>query len=213
MKKLIYSLLIGISALSAIILDYQGFFELYKYCKPLTTILILFYPILFWNKNNIKYNSLIILALTFCLIGDVYLLDDSRFVYGLASFLIAHLFFSFAFTSVRGFSKNYWLLLLLLMFGGAYLLYLKSSLGDYIIPVSIYISVILFMCWQALSLGVHDKRKVLMTIGFAAVMFAFSDAVIAYNKFKNPFALSGLFILPTYWCSIYLLASSTIRLN
>lgn len=213
MVKIMYSILIAVSAIIAIVVNHQGHFEIYKIFKPLTTVLILALPILFWNSKNPKYNYLIIAALVFCLIGDVLLLYEDKFLYGLASFLIGHLFFATAFISIQGFNKNLLPIIILLLFGGGYLLYLKSSLGDFLFPVVIYISVIVFMTWQAISLSINNSKKVFAMIAIAAVLFTFSDAVIAYDKFKDPFDFAGLLVLSTYWCAIFLFANSTQLLN
>ena len=209
MTKKVYLLFITLAAFLAITLDYQGLFNYYKYAKPITTILILAFPILFWNKKNAKYNYLIISALIFCLIGDIFLLWEDGFLFGLASFLIAHLIFSSAFVSIQGFNKKPWLLILLLLIGASYLIFLRPHLGDFFLPVLIYVLVILFMNWQAIGLSIKKHEKAYTWIAWAAAIFAFSDATIAYNKFVNSFSFSGIVVLSTYWLAISIFAYST----
>ena len=190
-------------------MDHQGRFELYRYLKPITTILILAFPIIFWNKKNVKYNLYIISALVFCLIGDVFLLREDQFIYGLGSFLIAHLIFSFGFITLNGLTKRILPFFILLFIGGAYLLFLKPGLGELFIPVIIYLTVILFMVWQAIGVSLDGQKDDLKLLGVAACLFAFSDALIAFNKFIQPMEYAGIFVLSTYWLAIFFMAAST----
>ena len=47
-----------------------------------------------------------IAGLVFALLGDVLLLKEAYFTYGLGAFLIAHLFFTYAFVGIDGFQTN-----------------------------------------------------------------------------------------------------------
>jgi len=181
----------------------------YQLFKPLTTILILGLPILFWNKENTRYNYLIISALVFCLIGDVLLLKEELFVYGLGSFLLGHLIFVAAFASIQGINKNMGTLLALAVIGGLYFYFIMPSLGSLTVPVLVYVTVITMMNWQAVSLAINNRKGVFMMIGFAALLFSFSDSMIAYHKFVSPLKYSSVLILLTYWTSIFLFAFST----
>ena len=60
------------------------------------------------------------------------------------------------------------------------------------------------MNWQALSLVITSHELIFIGIAIASVLFSFSDAVIAYNKFKSPFKIAEILILSTYWISIYI---------
>ena len=96
----VFNFLIAISASVAIIFGLAADILMLAIFKPLTTILIIGFPLLFWNDAKPKYNITILIALVFCLVGDVFLLDDDMFIYGLGSFLIGHLFFTIAIISV-----------------------------------------------------------------------------------------------------------------
>ena len=150
----IYILAIGIflSSVFAIYFKVKEKKSLYGWFKPLTTILIIGLAIWINYLNYTTYNIFIILGLFFGLVGDIYLLKDARFVKGLVAFLIAHLFFIGAFIAVNGFVFNIIPLLYLTVFAVIYFSYLRSKLGNYLVPVIVYISIIVVMCWQALSL-------------------------------------------------------------
>nr|WP_299170734.1 lysoplasmalogenase [uncultured Allomuricauda sp.] len=198
-----------ISALAAIIFDYLGQTFLYSICKPLTTVLIL--SLLFFVTNNRmwQFKNIIIAALIFCLIGDVLLLKEEYFVFGLGSFLIGHLLFATGFIKLEGFQYRWTLLFILMAIGGGLFIWLQPDLGSMEIPVGVYVIVIVFMAWQGTGLFLKQQQKVYSLIGIAVLLFMFSDTIIAINKFKTTFKLSGLVILSTYWLSISLIANAS----
>jgi uncharacterized membrane protein YhhN len=89
-----------LSAIAAVSFDYWGCHELYEIFKPLTTVLIILIPMLYGWRAPKMYWSLTVAGLLLCLIGDIFLLDGENFVFGLASFLIAHILFTVSFVSV-----------------------------------------------------------------------------------------------------------------
>lgn len=212
MKLRAWSILIIISALCAIYLQFSNI-ELYNYAKALTTVLVVLVPVLFPRKTSKKYRNLIVLGLLFCLVGDVFLLDDAYFIAGLASFLVGHLVFTYAFLSLKGFQKKYGIFSVLLLIGFSYFYYLKPSLGEITIPVGIYILVIVLMNWQALSLYVLEKSKIFLMISIGAILFLISDSILAFDKFKEPFPFAGVLILATYWAAISMFAFSTVTIE
>ncbi len=213
MKLKVWSILIIISAVSAIYTQYTGAVEWYNYLKAITTILIVLVPILFSKPNQKKYKNLIVFGLVFCLIGDVFLLDNDYFIAGLASFLIGHLIFTYAFLSLKGFQKKYGIFSILLLIGITYFMYLRPYLGEITIPVAIYILVIVLMNWQALGLYALEKNKAFLMISLGAILFLISDSILAYDKFKEPFSFAGILILSTYWAAISMFSYSTLFIN
>lgn len=83
----------GIAAISAELFNSPLFIAL----KPLCTISILAYLLLFRNTAINSFSKRIGIGLFFCLVGDTFLLFESYFIWGLASFLVAHLIFLYAF--------------------------------------------------------------------------------------------------------------------
>ena len=150
-----------------------------------------------------------VIALLFCLAGDILLLKEAYFIFGLGSFLIAHLFFAYGFVVLEGFYFTWWSFLSFLGLGICILFWLKPDLGNLELPVAIYIFVISFMAWQGIGLFHKKRTREYALIAIAVLLFMFSDMMIAVNKFKNPFHLSGIVILSTYWMSIGLIANAT----
>ncbi|MCL6267363.1 lysoplasmalogenase [Flagellimonas myxillae] len=203
------NILVFFSACIAIAADFWDKEPLFKIFKPLTTILVT--GLLFFGQNQklTKFKTMVITALFFCLVGDILLLEENWFVFGLGAFLIAHLLFAYGFVVLEGFYSNWKSLLAFLGLGISILFWLKPDLGSLELPVTIYIFVIIFMAWQGTGLFLKEKKNAYALIAIAVMLFMFSDTMIAVNKFKAPFKWSGLVILSTYWLSIALIANGT----
>jgi len=209
--KRILNALIFLGAITAIVLDNQKN-NWYYGLKPLTTLLVLLIPFLAKGVHS-TFRRLLILALCFCLLGDVLLLKEDYFVFGLDSFLIAHLVFAKAFLGLQGFQKNIASAMVLLAIGIGLYTWLYPDLGALKYPVAAYVLVILFMAWQGIGLYIHKKTKGYGFIALGVGFFLFSDSMIAGDKFKAPFELSGVVILSTYWLAITLIANSAYRIT
>ncbi len=207
MKKTLLPIAILISGAWAILSSYQGNFNIYQILKPLTTILIIGLALLSVNTDK-TYSRSLITALVFCLLGDILLLNEGYFLFGLSAFLIAHVVFTYAFSRMYGFYKNYLPLLVLVAVCGSYFLYLKPGLQDFTIPVAVYMTAIIIMAWQAIGLYLQDRQRAFLYIAMGALLFTLSDALLALNKFKQPFVLADMLILATYWGAVYLFACS-----
>ena len=96
MNKKVLVVLVVISAVLAMVaqaLEHKLFFVL----KPLTTVLIIALAMRHWKDDHRDKTKTIVVALCFCLLGDVFLLEETYFVYGLSAFLVAHLLFAWVF--------------------------------------------------------------------------------------------------------------------
>ncbi len=205
--KLFYSALILLAAILAIYFNSIGNAPLFTVLKPLTTILILLFAVVFGIKKS-KFHKWMVIGLCFCLVGDTLLLEDSYFAFGLAAFLLAHLCFSYGFICLGGFKKYMFPLFLLGLFGLGYYWILFDALNALKVPVLLYFLVILFMAWQGIGLRIWKATRPHTFIALAVLLFIISDGMLAWAKFKEPFPLDGILILATYWTSIFLLALS-----
>lgn len=211
-RKLIINLLCLVSASLAIYFEMSGNRDAYVFLKPLTTILIMSH-LFFLPKNGLhQFRNGIIAALFFCLLGDVLLLFESFFVYGLVAFLLGHILFAVAFIKLKGIYLHWGSFVALFGTGIALFFWLKPDLRTFMMPVALYVLVISFMAWQGVGLFLRDKRRVFQWIALAVLLFMFSDTVLAIAKFKSPFYLSSLVILVTYWLSIALIANAAYRI-
>ncbi|MEX0316021.1 MAG: lysoplasmalogenase [Allomuricauda sp.] len=211
-SRKIINVLSVISAITAIVFDFFDYTLLYSIFKPLTTILILSLLFFVQNSELSKFKNIIIVALIFCLIGDIFLLKDEYFVLGLGSFLLGHVLFATGFIKLEGFHIRWISLLVLAGIGAGLFFWLQSDLGAFELPVGIYVVVIVFMAWQGTGLFLKKQQRAYALIGIAVLLFMFSDTIIAINKFKSPIKLAGPIILSTYWMSIALIANATYSL-
>ena len=108
-----------VAFLSAIIAIYLDFIDHISYdlFKPLTTILVILIPIIHGNRKLKNYLYLTIVALLFCLIGDILLLRESQVVWGLAACLIAHLLFMFRYIAIDKFKLYFSPLIIMYLIG------------------------------------------------------------------------------------------------
>lgn len=147
----------------------------------------------------------IVVALGFSWIGDVLLMFESRnanfFIFGLAAFLLAHIFYIILFDQIRVKEKARQSLLPLLPLAIYYFLLislLQPHLGGMQKPVSIYGLIICIMLSFAIDLWRITDRQVSFYIIPGALFFVVSDSVLAINKFYRSFEYAGIAIMFTY---------------
>ena len=205
--QVIISMLIGISATLCIIGKYMNNQILVYIFKPLTTLLIIILACLGGIKNNINYQYLVYLGLIFSLFGDIFLMLPKKFIQGLISFLIAHIFFLFFFIN-QAISVNWWLIGVFVIIGTSIYLFLLPHLNKMKIPVLIYLIVIFSMAWRGWEVLLTNQNKSGAIFALASILFIFSDTNIAFNKFRKSYISAEFFILSTYYISIWLIALS-----
>lgn len=204
----IINILIAISAVLAMIMELLGHRTVYLALKPLTTILVISLLLVITKRKYTRFKSIMLTALLFCLMGDILLMFPAYFVFGLAAFLLAHLLFASGFVNLKGFRSHWVSFVTLYVIGTLLFFWLKPGLGQFMIPVAVYVVVICFMAWQGIGLFLMEKRKEFLWIGIAVLLFMFSDTMIAIAKFKTDFDHSSILILSTYWLSIGLIANA-----
>ena len=151
---------------------------------------------------------LLSIALLFSSLGDIFLAlrNGNYFVFGLLSFLVAHLFFITLW--IRHWSpplqtsgKQKLLVVTLLVFLAAMLWWLLP-IPNLSIPVAVYMCVLTTMVMTA---ALADFKSNWVVIG--AVLFLLSDTLIALSTFKDVVGgrLAGLLIWSTYYLAQYLM--------
>lgn len=199
----------GILALTAIFFAQYDFHEGFWVLKPLTTFSVLMIPLFFGVSINRKYFRRLLVALAFCLVGDVFLLSEEWFLFGLGSFFIAHLFFILAFITYRGLYLKALPLAVLALIGTLFYFLIYNDLGDLKIPVLIYIVCLVFMSWQAIGLYDRYQNRRFRFVMMGSFLFLISDALLALNKFTLSFDFAEILVLATYWTAIGAFAIST----
>ena len=189
--------------------------------KPTLMIMLAFYFYLESKPDISSFAKKILAALVFSWGGDVFLMFQGYFLPGLISFLIAHVFYILAFTenvhraSERRSTMNIILLALPFLFFSTVLFsFLLPNLGEMMIPVGVYTSVITVMGISAAirpnSVGKESYALVLS----GAVIFMLSDSTIALNKFiyNGELPYARVVIMVTYLLAQYLIVQGCLKL-
>ncbi|MBW1687872.1 MAG: lysoplasmalogenase [Deltaproteobacteria bacterium] len=203
------SLLVFASGIACIRADMAGRRIGVYVFKPLTMLFVLSLALQSSASTSSLYAWLIVAGLLFSLAGDILLmLPSDRFAAGLASFLVAHLFYITAFAADAGFGSAPLALLPFVLGSAALYPLLRPNLGRLEIPVLLYMLVIAVMAWQAVArwLAVGQLGALLACIG--AVLFVVSDALLALDRFHRRLPAAPALKLGTYFSGQWLIALS-----
>lgn len=178
--------------------------ELYKVFMKLIPMALI---ILLAHQTKIifsrTYKKLILSGLWICMIADAAIF---WFLAGLVTFFIGHIFYIFAFRHVSRKPVPKWVGLILLFYSATMAVWLAGTQfqSDSIllgVAIIAYITIILIMCWQAIR-----TRMPLAIIG--ALLFIFSDSVLAIDRFIEPIPNRDAFVMITYYAAQFSLAKS-----
>jgi uncharacterized membrane protein YhhN len=159
------------------------------------------------------YYHYLLAGLIFCLIGDVCLAlpQEKAFRVGLVSFLVGHVLYIFAFSSLI--RIDHWMspwLLVIFCLSALVFVWLRPHLKSMLIPVLFYILVITVMvsgAWAVFgksSFPVYGRVFILL----GSLCFYFSDIFVATNKFIKEEYRNRLLGLPLYYTGQFFLAFS-----
>ena len=194
--------------------------EIQNIFKPmLMPILMLF--VFVNSKLSSSFSKLIFFALLFSGFGDVFLMPYvDNFMLGLASFLIAHIFYIVAFIKgnnlIEGVKKSIKSTVVLLLAYSALVYVLVTNMLAVetdvvmILAVVVYASVITLMVLSTFSLYANNASLETKLMMIGAILFMFSDSVIAINKFVIEIPLSGLWIMSTYTLAQFLITTGSV---
>ncbi|UJR38302.1 hypothetical protein I4U23_030972 [Adineta vaga] len=184
------------------------------------------------SHHNLSTERLcLIISLVFSCLGDILLMQrrNHLFVFGLASFLIAHI--SYVISFIVRFRHE----------GEAFKRRLTiSALIKTMIPFLAYIALMLYILCPKLHVDREETKGLLMPVVFytfvivsmayisylrdrktpgfwsvfiGAVFFVLSDTLIAFNRFVMPIPVAGLFVMFTYGLGQYLITIGTLQTN
>ena len=186
--------------------------------KPLLIPLLILF--LYFSKNTVSHKKLIVTGLFFSWLGDIFLLFDARnnlfFIFGLVCFLTTHIFYIIYFLKIASstislLKKQPWVILLVIAYGSVLVWLLYPHLGDLKIAVIIYAAVIctMLLCSLHIFLKVNTPANVFYLAG--AAFFVLSDSLLAIDKFYQPFAFAGVYIMLTYCAAQYFIVNGFIK--
>ncbi|CAM1358070.1 Uncharacterized membrane protein YhhN [Tenacibaculum sediminilitoris] len=153
-------------------------------------------------------------ALFFSFWGDVFLLDKTNFfVFGLASFLVAHVVYikiitNFLYKDLAVKILTSAIPFVLLFVGLLGLIY--NNLGDLLLPVIVYGVAISTFGTAALLNYRQQKTTGNSWLLLGAILFIASDSLIALNNFYTPKRLFDIAIIILYIVSQYLIVKAII---
>ncbi len=208
----------GISVFYLLLL-FTGQDEIAWYLKP---ILLPFLILETYSSENFKTKNLLLSALLFSWIGDIILMFADKgelyFIFGLVSFLIAHIIFILLFTKQEkentSSNKLFWVGIIIVgfyLFGMLVILY--PSLGDLKIPVTVYAITISTMLLMAIKGYFNWRKPNNLTVLLGALIFVSSDSILAINKFHSTLPQSGFLIMITYIVAQFLITKGILGLN
>ncbi len=168
--------------------------------------------LLLYSRSTTPGKNLLLAGLFFSWMGDVFLLFEYKyalfFILGLASFLTTHIFYIIYFLRIRSanvslLKKQPLLIVLVAAYGICLVWLLYPHLKDLKLPVMAYAAVIctMLLCSLHIFLKVNKKAAVFYLLG--ALSFVLSDSLLAIDKFYQPFAFAGIFIMLTYCAAQY----------
>jgi len=155
------------------------------------------------NVFSSTYKRIIVAGLFICMIADGVIY---WFLAGLITFFIGHIFFIFAFRHVSRKPVPIWAATLLLLYGATMAFWVAGSqfsAGEFILAIAIiaYILIILTMGWTAI------QTRIPLAIS-GALLFIFSDSVLAIDRFVYDIPYRDAFVMLSYYAAQFFIAVS-----
>ncbi|WP_144510505.1 lysoplasmalogenase [Bacillus sp. FJAT-22090] len=171
--------------------------------KLIPMLLILVFAFIQPSVGLRKYKILIMTGLFICMLADGLIY---WFIIGLITFLIGHVWYIFAFRHTKAAAIPKWGAFLLIAYGISMVIWIAGTLWtqeEFILAIAvvIYIVVILLMGWSAFQTA--NKFAII-----GAILFIFSDSILAINRFIVDIPYSDALIMITYYGAQFLFAFS-----
>lgn len=207
--SLLELLLIAVAVL-ATVSSTLGLLTLHFISKPLTMLIAIIFVAIRAHKSGAasRFDTLLVAALAASLAGDVFLmLPGIYFIPGLASFLVAHLFYLALYRRGVPWFPSQRALLATLGVGAAMYAWVWGGLGDPVLKVAVaaYVSVIALMVAQAIGRATVQRDAASVAVAIGACVFMLSDSLIAINRFVQPVPMVSLAVLTTYYVAQFMM--------
>jgi uncharacterized membrane protein YhhN len=222
MKKIFFYLFLIVSA-GVIISTLTDAPLVHLVCKPAIMFTLGLY---YWMTQHSRQESKsvpLVVAIIFSCAGDVLLMlqqmNPDFFMVGLGAFLVAHVFYIFAYKQHQGVESTEELqglrkirfALPIVLSGTGLITILYNHLGNLKIPVVIYACVLTYMVLVALfRFGKTNIVSFTMVFG-GAILFMISDSLIAINKFLEPLSMANFWVMITYISAQFLIVSGILK--
>ena len=185
-----------------------GMVELHRVFKPLTMVLAIALVATRPRAPGFaRFDALLMAALAFSLLGDVFLMLPGRFIPGLVVFLIAHLCYVALLRQGVGWLPRPAALAATLGVGAAIYALLFPGLDPVLKgAVAAYVVVIAVMAAQAIGRAAALRDPASLAVAIGAVFFMASDTLLALNRFWQPLPMAQFWVLATYYVAQTLIA-------
>lgn len=215
-KRWVFLLLLLLTAIDLLFLSTGDPNRIFS--KPLLMPLLIWLYVSEVDKHN-TFTRLIIAALFFSWLGDIFLmfdhLDSIYFILGLSSFLTTHILYILYFLRISGngsYLKQRPLMLLVIVAYTIELLYILWPRLDMMrIPVTVYALVISTMLATAAWQYGKIKSAIALLFTAGALLFVLSDSALALNRFHDPIPGGGIFVMLTYVAAQTMIVLGSIR--
>lgn len=190
--------------------------------KPLLMPMLMIWFLFDENALSSVIRKCVFISLIFSMGGDIFLMfhADHLFVFGLSSFLLAHVLYIVGFWhQVSGslpWGGRFVLSLPYILFILGFLYILKGHIlrndatAPLFIPVVVYASVIGIMGMAASWRVSSTNRRSFYFILFGALLFILSDSMIAINKFVSSIPYVAVWVMSTYVTAQFLIVKGTL---
>lgn len=190
--------------------------------KPLFMIALMIFH---WKQLHGKFgffSKMVQFGLFFSWLGDIALMIDEQFpilfVIGLGAFLIAHIGYALGFVQTITTSgkpldlgRSVLIALPFALFTGAFFYYIKDGIpNELFAPVLAYTVVISLMGMTAAIRYDHVDSKSYNWIVIGAILFIFSDCVIAVNKFYYDFDYDAILNMALYLTGQFMITAGAV---
>ncbi len=172
------------------------------FTKPFLLPLLIVYYLQLCSKNDLTLEKVFVIGLVFSFFGDLFLLFDWGFIFGLGSFLIAHVLYIITFYNYKIVNKPI-LIVFILVYLVSFLCFLFPHLNEMKIPVIIYAIIISMMLYY----GFCSKNKWLI---LGALLFVISDSILSFNLFIKVYLETELLVMITYVTAQFLLIKGVV---
>ncbi len=219
MRKIIISVFVLVSCveLSVVFFMEQG---ADIFIKPVIMLTLGLYYLASVAKE--ERSMLVVLAVLFCCGGDTFLMlqhiNSSFFIFGLVSFLIAHVLYTLSYRNhahetdeneLQGIQKIRFAFPIVLA-GTGLIIVLYPVLGDLRFPVIVYALILVIMVLNALFRYGRTTYKSFWMVFTGAVLFMVSDALLAVNRFLEPVEAGTFWVMFTYISAQFLIVEGLI---
>jgi uncharacterized membrane protein YhhN len=190
---------------------------LYDVSKPaLMPALLLYY---LFSCDPVNRSQAVVLGIVSSFAGDLLLMRSEYFIAGLVAFLVAHVFYIFAYRqlqdddsqdSLQGLQRIR-LAFPIILAGSGLVIILYPALGDLKFPVMVYALVITVMVLHALFRYGRTSSASFWMVFTGALLFMISDSLIAIGKFIEPLPAGGFFVMLTYTSAQFLIVHGLLK--